>query len=57
MGVLYHVDRHVIVPYQDKAVQEIITRLQTKLSVLQIHEPTLEDAYVNYLMKDGGAIA
>jgi ABC-type multidrug transport system, ATPase component len=57
MGLFHRIDRHIIVPYQDKSVQEIIAGLRTKLSVLHIHEPSLEDAYINYLMKDGGVVA
>ena len=48
----FTVNGHVIVPYQESA-QEIIARLQTKLSILKIHEPSLEDAYVEFLSKTG----
>jgi ABC-2 type transport system ATP-binding protein len=41
---------HIIVPYQ-KSAQEIIARLRTKLTILKIHEPSLEDAYVEFLNK------
>ena len=57
MGLYHRMEGHVIVPQQGKSAQQIIAGLQTKLSVLQIHEPSLEDAYVNYLMKDGGVSA
>ena len=57
MGLFHRIDEHVVVPYQNKPVQEIIAGLKTKLSVLQIHEPSLEDAYINYIMKDGGVVA
>ena len=57
MGLFHRMEGHVIVPYQDKSAQQIIAGLKTKLSVLRIHEPSLEDAYVNYLMKDGGVSA
>ena len=57
MGLFHRMDGHIMVPYQDRTAQEIISGLRTRLSVLQIHEPTLEDAYVNYLMKDGGTAA
>lgn len=40
--------KHIIIPYKNTA-QEIISQLQTKLSVLKIHEPSLEDAYVEFL--------
>ena len=56
MGLSYHVDGHIIVPYQDRTAQDIIARLETKLTVLKIQEPSLEDAYVEYLMRtEGGA--
>jgi ABC-2 type transport system ATP-binding protein len=48
---------HIVVPFQRVTAQEIIARLQTKLTVLQIHEPSLEDAYVDYLIKTGGEAA
>jgi len=41
---------HLVVPYQGSA-QEIIARLNTKLTTLKIHEPSLEDAYVEFLDK------
>ncbi|MTI56670.1 ATP-binding cassette domain-containing protein [Geosporobacter ferrireducens] len=50
-------DVHIIVPYQDSTAQEIISRLKTKLTVLEIKEPSLEDAYVEYLNKTGGTAA
>jgi ABC-2 type transport system ATP-binding protein len=57
MGLSCRVDGHVIVPYQERSAQEIIARLQTKLTVLKIQEPSLEDAYVEYLMRTGGEAA
>ena len=57
MGLSYHVDGHIIVPYQDITAQDIIARLETKLTVLKIQEPSLEDAYVEYLMRTGGGAA
>ncbi|GLC82721.1 ABC transporter ATP-binding protein [Lacrimispora brassicae] len=57
MGLFHRIDRHVVVPYQDMTAQEVIARLQTKLTVLKIAEPTLEDAYVEYLLKTGGVEA
>ncbi|MCL2158605.1 MAG: ATP-binding cassette domain-containing protein [Oscillospiraceae bacterium] len=52
IGLPYTVNGKIIVPYQ-KSAQDIITRLQTKLTVLRIHEPSLEDAYVEFLNKTG----
>jgi ABC-2 type transport system ATP-binding protein len=52
LGLPFTVNGRVIVPYQESA-QEIIARLQTKLTVLKIHEPSLEDAYVEFLNKTG----
>ena len=50
LGLPFTVNGRVIVPYMASA-QEIISRLQTKLTVLKIHEPSLEDAYVEFLNK------
>ena len=52
LGLSYTVNDHVTAPYQGSA-QEIIARLQSKLTVLQIHEPSLEDAYIEFLNKSG----
>ncbi len=57
MGLFHRIDGHIIVPYQDITPQEIIARLETKLTVLKIQEPSLEDAYIEYLMRTGGAAA
>ncbi len=57
MGLFHQIDGHIIVPYQDMTTQEVIARLQTKLTVLNIKEPTLEDAYVEYLLRTGGNAA
>ena len=53
LGLTYTVNGRVVVPYQGSA-QEIISKLQTKLTTLHIHEPTLEDAYVEFLNQTGG---
>ena len=50
MGLDYRIDNHIIVPYQGTA-QQIVSRLRTELTVLQIQEPSLEDAYVEYLKR------
>ena len=52
LGLPFTVNGRVIVPYTESA-QDIISRLQTKLTVLRIHEPSLEDAYVEFLNKTG----
>jgi ABC-2 type transport system ATP-binding protein len=54
LGLPYTVNGRIDVPYQESA-QEHISSLQTKLTVLRIHEPSLEDAYVEFLNKTGGA--
>ena len=56
LGISFKINGHVIVSYQGSA-QDIIARLHTKLSVLRTHEPTLEDAYVEFLNKHGREIA
>ena len=50
LGLPYTMNGRVIVPYQGSA-QDVIAWLQTKLTVLRIHEPSLEDAYVEFLSK------
>jgi ABC-2 type transport system ATP-binding protein len=60
LGLPFTVNGHIIVPYKESSnkelsAQEIISRLKTKLSVLKIHEPSLEDAYVEFLTKHKGA--
>ncbi len=57
MGLFHRVDNHIIVPYQDLSTQEVIANLKTKLTMLKIQEPTLEDAYVEYLLRTGGEAA
>jgi ABC-2 type transport system ATP-binding protein len=56
MGLQYRIENHIIVPYQGTA-QSIISGLHTELSVLQIQEPSLEDAYVEYLRRTEGDAA
>jgi len=50
LGLPFSINGRVVVPYQESA-QEFISRLQTKLTVLRIYEPTLEDAYIEFLDK------
>ena len=52
LGLPYTLNGHVVVPYQG-SVQDIISSLQTKLTVLRMNEPTLEDAYVEFLNDNG----
>ncbi|GHT12446.1 ABC transporter ATP-binding protein [Bacteroidia bacterium] len=54
MGMFHKMEEHIIVPYQDITAQNIIAQLKTKLTVLKIQEPTLEDAYIEYLKISGG---
>ena len=55
LGLPYSINEHIIVPYQNNAAQEIINNINTPLSTLKIHEPSLEDAYIEFLNKTGGA--
>lgn len=55
LGLLHKKDTHIIVPCQNRTPQEIISKLKTKLTVLEIKEPSLEDAYVDYINKTAGA--
>ena len=52
LGLPFTVHEHVIVPFQESA-QSIIAQLKTKLTLLKIYEPSLEDAYVEFLNKTG----
>jgi len=56
LGLPFTVNGRVTVPYQQSA-QDVIAGLQTKLTVLRIHEPSLEDAYVEFLNKTGSEAA
>lgn len=53
LGLKFDRDSRFVVPYQGTNVQNIIAQLKTPLTVLKIHEPSLEDAYVELLKKDG----
>lgn len=44
-------DHYVSVVYQNKTPQSLIAGLKTPLTRLEVHEPTIEDAYVNLLDK------
>jgi ABC-2 type transport system ATP-binding protein len=47
----------ITVPFQGRTAQELIAQIKTPLSVLKIHDPSLEDAYVELLQKtDAGSI-
>ena len=37
------------VPYDGATAQSLIARIETPLSVLRVHEPSLEEAYVELL--------
>jgi len=50
LGLPFKLNGRVVVPYKDSA-QEIISRINTKLTVLKINEPSLEDAYIDFLTK------
>jgi ABC-2 type transport system ATP-binding protein len=41
----------IIVPFKGRTAQELISQIKTPLSVLKIHDPSLEDAYVELLHK------
>jgi ABC-2 type transport system ATP-binding protein len=51
MGLSYTVNGHITVPFQGSA-QEIINKSQTELTTLRIHEPSLEDAYIEFIGRD-----
>ncbi len=45
------------VPYDETTAQALIARIQTPLSVLKVHEPSLEEAYVELLLHPEEALA
>jgi len=45
----YVEDKHFIVDCIGKNFQEVISSFETKLNVLEINEPTLEDAYIKFI--------
>ena len=45
------------VSYPEQTAQELIARIDTPLSVLRIHEPSLEEAYVELLRQPEEAVA
>jgi ABC-2 type transport system ATP-binding protein len=53
LGLTYTLNGHITVPYQGSA-QELISQIQTKLTVLRIEEPSLEDAYIEFLNRTEG---
>lgn len=55
MGLFHKTENHIIVPYQGTTAQDVIAKLKTRLSVLSIEEPSLEDAYIEYLKLGGEA--
>lgn len=57
MGLFHKTGKHIVVPYQDMTAQEVISQLQTKLTLLKINEPSLEDAYIELLKQTGGEVS
>lgn len=56
LHLTYRVNGHVIVPFYEQTIQTVISKLETPLTLLKIHEPTLEDAYVEFLNQNGGLV-
>jgi ABC-2 type transport system ATP-binding protein len=50
LNIPFTVNKHIIVSYT-KSPQKILAQLKTELCVLKIHEPKLEDAYIEFLKK------
>jgi ABC-2 type transport system ATP-binding protein len=50
----YKANGQIVVPFQRHTAQELIRKIKTHLSVLKIHEPSLEDAYVELLTITAG---
>jgi ABC-2 type transport system ATP-binding protein len=57
LNLPHHIEEHVTVTYHGRSVQEIIASLHTPLTVLNIHEPSLEDAYIEFLNRTKGETA
>lgn len=53
LGIPFREESYILVPYEESA-QKIISKLETELTVLRIHEPSLEDAYIEFLNETGG---
>jgi len=45
----YKIDRHIIVNCLGLSFQDVILSIKTKLNFLNTHEPSLEDAYIEFL--------
>ena len=52
LGLSFSVHDRIVVPFMESA-QDVIARLRTRLTVLKIYEPSLEDAYVEFLNRTG----
>ena len=57
LGLSCRNENHVIVPCQELSPQDVIAQLKTRLTVLNIREPSLEDAYIEYISRLGGITA
>jgi ABC-type multidrug transport system, ATPase component len=56
MGLSFTINTHITIPYCESA-QDIISQLTTRLTLLRIHEPSLEDAYVEFISRQGRDVA
>ncbi|MCL2654970.1 MAG: ATP-binding cassette domain-containing protein [Coriobacteriia bacterium] len=56
LGLTYKLNGHVTLAYQGSA-QELLAKIQTKLTTLQVTDPSLEDAYVTFLNTTSGTEA
>ena len=45
------------VPYDEATAQALIASIETPLTVLRVHEPSLEEAYVELLRQPEEAVA
>jgi ABC-2 type transport system ATP-binding protein len=58
MGLDHRFDEdRIVVAYGGRTAQDVIANLTTKLTTLKIQEPSLEDAYIEYLKRSGGTAA
>jgi ABC-2 type transport system ATP-binding protein len=47
---------HITVPFDSPTPMDILSKLKTPLTVMKVHEPSLEDAYVSLVGEKGGEI-
>lgn len=54
LDLSFKIENHIIISCDRSNAQDIIKKIKIKLTTLKIHEPTLEDVYIEYLNENGG---